>query len=197
FTEERRYPYSYTYRDYVIRAFNEDLPYDQFVTQQLAADQLPLGDDRRPLAGMGFLTVGRRFLNNPHDIIDDRIDVTMRGFQGLTVGCARCHDHKFDPLSQKDYYSLYGIFASSMEPDPPPGISPKNITGPYEAQNNKIVEAEKEANSLAKFQIMTLRGKIEKNPDQVSAQTKSILMKVRVRMLPPDADLVKLFPDFE
>src|SRR5262245_45098492 len=109
FTDERRFPYSYTYRDYVIRALNDDLPYDRFVTEQLAADQLPLGEDKRPLAAMGFLTLGRRFLNNTHDIIDDRIDVTMRGLQGLTVACARCHDHKFDPIPQKDYYSLYGV----------------------------------------------------------------------------------------
>jgi hypothetical protein len=116
FTDERRFPYAYTYRDYVIRAFNDDLPYDQFVVQQLAADQLPLGGDPRPLAAMGYLTLGRRFLNNQQDIIDDRIDVTMRGLQGLTVACARCHDHKFDPIPQKDYYSLYGVFASSVEP---------------------------------------------------------------------------------
>jgi hypothetical protein len=116
FTDERRYPFAYTYRDYVIRAFNDDLPYDQFVVQQLAADQLPLGEDKRPLAALGYLTLGRRFLNNIHDIIDDRIDVTMRGLQGMTVGCARCHDHKFDPIPQKDYYSLYGVFASSEEP---------------------------------------------------------------------------------
>src|SRR5256886_4793896 len=65
---------------------------------------------------MGFLTLGRRFLNNQHDIIDDRIDVVTRGLLGLTVTCARCHDHKFDPIPQKDYYSLYGVFASSVEP---------------------------------------------------------------------------------
>jgi hypothetical protein len=116
FTDERRYPFAYTYRDYVIRAFNEDLPYDQFILQQLASDQLPLGEDKRSLAALGYLTLGRRFLNNIHDIIDDRIDVTMRGLQGMTVGCARCHDHKFDPIPQKDYYSLYGVFASSEEP---------------------------------------------------------------------------------
>ena len=116
FQEERRYPFAYTYRDYVIRAFNEDLPYDQFVLQQLAADRLPLGEDKRPLAALGYLTLGRRFLNNVHDIIDDRIDVTMRGLQAMTVGCARCHDHKFDPIPQKDYYSLYGVFSSSVEP---------------------------------------------------------------------------------
>src|ERR687896_176261 len=116
YTGERRYPFSYTYRDWVIRALNEDLPYDQFLVQQIAADQLPLGEDKRPLAAMGFLTLGRRFLNNQPDIIDDRIDVTFRTFQGLTVTCARCHDHKYDPIPIKDYYSLYGVFASSQEP---------------------------------------------------------------------------------
>jgi mono/diheme cytochrome c family protein len=116
FTEERRYPNSFTYRDYVIRAFNEDKPYDRFIVEQLAADRLPVGDDNSALAALGYLTLGRRFLNNQQDIIDDRIDVTMRGLQGLTVGCARCHDHKFDPIPTRDYYSLYGVFASSSEP---------------------------------------------------------------------------------
>jgi cytochrome c553 len=114
FEEERRYAYSYTYRDYVIRAFNEDRPYDRFILEQLAADRL--GGAPRTLAAMGFLTLGRRFLNNPHDIIDDRIDVVTRGLLGLTVQCARCHDHKYDPIPQKDYYSLHGVFASSFEP---------------------------------------------------------------------------------
>ncbi len=116
FQEERRYPFAYTYRDYVIRAFNQDLPYDRFILEQLAADKLPLGADKHPLAAMGFLTLGRRFLNNVHDIIDDRMDVVTRGLLGLTVQCARCHDHKYDPIPQKDYYSLYGVFASSVEP---------------------------------------------------------------------------------
>jgi cytochrome c553 len=130
FTEERRFPYSYTYRDYVIRSFNEDLPYDRFLVQQLAADQLLLGADRRSLAAMGFLTLGRRFLNNIHDIIDDRIDVVSRGLMGLTVSCARCHDHKFDPIPTRDYYSLYGVFASSVEPaELPLIISPDQVGG--------------------------------------------------------------------
>lgn len=116
FTEERRYPYSYTYRDYVIRSFNEDKPYDRFLVEQVAADRLPLGDDKRPLAALGFLTVGRRFLNDPNEIIDDRIDVVTRGLMGLSVTCARCHDHKFDPIPTEDYYSLHGVFASSVEP---------------------------------------------------------------------------------
>jgi len=116
FNDEKRYPYSYTYRDYVVRAFNDDLPYDRFVLEQVAADRLDLGDDPRPLAALGFLTVGRRFLNNNDDIIDDRIDVVTRGLLGMSVTCARCHDHKFDPIPTEDYYSLHGVFASSVEP---------------------------------------------------------------------------------
>jgi len=113
--EERRYPFAYTYRDWVIRALNADLPYDKFITMQLAADQLVAGDSDPDLAAMGFLLIGRRFLNNINDIIDDRIDVIGRGLMGITVGCTRCHDHKFDPLTQKDYYALHGILASSDE----------------------------------------------------------------------------------
>ncbi len=137
FTQERRFPASYTYRDYVIRAFNEDLPYDQFIIQQLAADQLPLGEDNRALAAMGFLTLGRRFLNKQPDIIDDRINVVTRGLLGLTVSCARCHDHKYDPIPTADYYSLYGVFANSVEPGLPPLIAnphPTSEAAAFEAE---------------------------------------------------------------
>ena len=137
FTAEPRYPYSYTYRDYVVDAFNSDLPFDRFVIEQLAADAVvatekndrPETESQDPrLAALGFLTVGRRYLNNQNDIIDDRIDVVSRGLLGLTVGCARCHDHKFDPVPTADYYSLYGIFASSMEPEELPVIGvPKDV----------------------------------------------------------------------
>jgi mono/diheme cytochrome c family protein len=138
FEEERRYPFAYTYRDYVIRAFNDDLPYDQFVIQQIAADKLPPGADKRPLAAMGFLTLGRRFLNSAPDIIDDRIDVVMRGLQGMTVGCARCHDHKFDPIPMKDYYSLYGVFASSVEPKELPVLATPEPTPEYLAYEKEL-----------------------------------------------------------
>jgi hypothetical protein len=112
--EQPRYPFAYTYRDYVIRSFNDDLPYDRFVIEQLAADRLR---DRRPgsVAALGFLTLGRRFANSTHDVIDDRIDVVSRGLLGLTVTCSRCHDHKFDPIPTTDYYALYGIFAACTE----------------------------------------------------------------------------------
>jgi hypothetical protein len=109
-------PFAYTYRDYIIRAFNDDKPFDQFIREQIAADQLELPSSSPRLAAMGLLTLGRMFDNNPHDVIDDQIDVITRGFLGLTVSCARCHDHKFDPIPTADYYSLYGVFASSIEP---------------------------------------------------------------------------------
>jgi len=143
FFEEQAYPWAWTYRDYVIRAFNEDLPYDQFIVQQLAADKLPLGRDRRPLTAMGFLTLGGHFMSNPHDIIDDRIDVVTRGLLALTVTCARCHDHKFDPIPTKDYYSLYGVFASSVEPIEPPLFADPPKTPAYETFRKELEKREK------------------------------------------------------
>jgi Protein of unknown function (DUF1553)/Protein of unknown function (DUF1549)/Planctomycete cytochrome C len=149
FTEERRYPFSYTYRDYVINSFNQDLPFDRFILEQLAADRLDQGNDHRAndhsaLAAMGFLTVGRRFSNNINDIIDDRIDVVSRGLLGLSVTCARCHDHKFDPIPTDDYYSLYGIFASSPEPAELPLLNELPQTAEYrkfEAEMHRLQQA--------------------------------------------------------
>jgi len=155
--EERRYAFAFTYRDYVIRAFNEDKPYDQFLLEQLAADQLPLGEDKSALAGLGFLTLGRRFLNNQNDIIDDRIDVVSRGTLGLTVTCARCHDHKFDPIPTKDYYALHGVFASSTEPGELPLLGPLRSSPDYEdylKQRGKIEDeiVEFKHREVTKFQ---------------------------------------------
>jgi hypothetical protein len=143
FEEERRYAFSYTYRDWVIKALNADLPYDQFLIQQIAADRLDLGANKHPLAALGFLTLGRRFLNAQPDIIDDRIDVITRGTMALTVSCARCHDHKYDPIPTADYYSLYGVFASSQEPAELPlinGDKPAQLAE-FEAELAKRSEA--------------------------------------------------------
>jgi len=113
--EDYRYAYAWTYRDYVIDALNNDKPYNEFILEQLAADQLPQSQaDPARLAALGFLTVGKKF-DNPHDVIDEQIDTTTKAFMGLTVSCARCHDHKFDPIPIADYYSLHGIFASIEE----------------------------------------------------------------------------------
>ena len=112
-TVEPRFIHSDAYRDWVIGAFNDDLPYDEFLILQIAADRVAGEEDPGALAAMGFLTLGERFLQNPHDIIDDRIDVVTRGTLALTVSCARCHDHEYDPIPTEDYYSLYGVFDAS------------------------------------------------------------------------------------
>jgi mono/diheme cytochrome c family protein len=136
------YPYAWTYRDYVVRSFNEDKPFNRFALEQLAADRLPPGRDSSMLAALGFLTLGPRFNDNKNDIINDRIDVVCKGFLGLTVTCARCHDHKFDPIPQKDYYSLRGIFDSCMEPSQEPLLRPVNTTPAYLEFSKKINDME-------------------------------------------------------
>ena len=108
------FPYSWTYRDYVIRSFNEDRPFDEFVKQQLAADLMKL-KDRRDLAALGFIRLGQDYRDmkeRPHEMVD----VATQSFLALTVSCARCHDHKFDPIPTADYYSLFGVFKSIREP---------------------------------------------------------------------------------
>ena len=121
--EDYRYAYAWTFRNYVIDAFNADKPYDQFIIEQLAADRLPdLKKEDPRLAALGFITIGKRF-DNVDDTIDERIDTTTKAFLGLTVSCARCHDHKFDPVPMADYYSLHGVFASTTEPLQRPVIS--------------------------------------------------------------------------
>jgi len=127
--EDPNYPYAWAYRDYVVRSFNEDKPYNQFIVEQLAADKLPVTrQNPTNLCALGFLTIGDRFMGMPNDVINDRIDVVTKGFLGLTVTCARCHDHKFDPIPTKDYYSLHGVFASCVEPAIEPVIQ-KNVGG--------------------------------------------------------------------
>jgi Protein of unknown function (DUF1553)/Protein of unknown function (DUF1549)/Planctomycete cytochrome C len=120
FKESREYPHAYRYRDWLIRSFNQDLSYQDFVRYQLVADRLDPENKEGHLDAMGFLTLGRRFLNNKYDVIDDRIDVISRGMLGVTAACARCHDHKFDPVSTADYYSLFGVLDNSTEPGDEP-----------------------------------------------------------------------------
>jgi hypothetical protein len=112
-------PDAWRYRNYVIRSFNEDKPYDRFLTEQLAGDRLPAkGDEQRfeQIVATGYLAISRRFSSVAeefHLTLDDTIDNFGKAFLGLTVSCARCHSHKFDPIPQRDYYALYGIFQST------------------------------------------------------------------------------------
>jgi cytochrome c553 len=154
FQEERRYAYAYTYRDWLIRAFNADVPYDQFLIKQIAADKsTDWQKDPADLAAMGFLTLGRRFLNNQADIIDDRLDVVFRGTQAMTVGCARCHDHKFDPIPTADYYALYGVFSNSHEPDNKPEIGKAEPSAALEGYNKGVAERQAKVDGYRKDRL--------------------------------------------
>ena len=112
------FPYAFTYRDYVIESFNGDKPFDLFVKEQLAADLLKTAGAKKDLRALGFLTVGPYANRDPLESLDEWIDVTTRGFMGLTAACARCHDHKYEPIPTADYYSLRGIFSSVTRVNP-------------------------------------------------------------------------------
>jgi hypothetical protein len=133
---------AWRYRDYVIKAFNQDKPWNQFVIEQLAGDEIdnPTYDS---LTATGFVRLGPRVLDrdleNPNyrfDYLDDMVRTTFQGFQGLTVNCARCHDHKFDPITRKDYYKSLAIFNSFVEYDYP--LVPSEESARYEKTANEI-----------------------------------------------------------
>src|SRR3981081_158823 len=117
------YYYAWRYRDYVVRSFNADKPYDRFITEQLAGDLLPASPDRGrqydQITAPAFLSIGPWFdmCTDPNrlrlEMIDDMIGVTGKAFLGLSLNCARCHDHKFDPIPTADYYALAGVFRST------------------------------------------------------------------------------------
>ena len=165
--EDPRYPFAWTYRDYVIGAFNSDKPYNEFIIEQLAADRLVAEDlhrsratgapvDYTKLAALGFLTLGNRFENSVNDIINDRIDVTSKAFLGLTVSCARCHDHKFDPIPTADYYSLYDVFANTAEPKDYPWLHPMPRTPELVDYLTKMQAADA-AKAKADAELLALR----------------------------------------
>jgi len=127
--------HAWRYRDWVINAFNADLPYSQFISHQIAGDLLPAADREqrdRQIIATGFLALGPKSLEERNrelfrmDLIDEQIDVICRGILGLSVSCARCHDHKFDPVPTSDYYALAGILSST---DTLYGIGPMGIKG--------------------------------------------------------------------
>ena len=151
-------------------SFNQDKPYDRFILEQLAADKLNLGQDKRALAGLGFLTVGDRFNGNRNDMINDQIDVVTKGFLGLTVTCARCHDHKFDPIPQKDYYSLHGIFNSTTQPKEDPIIANEGDAKEYEQY---VKDREAALNSAKQFAA----DEIERLRQQFRAERRSVFAR--------------------
>jgi cytochrome c553 len=136
------YPNAHLYRDWVIRAFNDDLPYDRFVTAQLAADLLDGPERLRHLPALGFLGLGPWYYDNGAveitraDERHDRVDAVSRGMLGLTVGCARCHDHKYDPIPTKDYYSLAGVFLNTEYHEYP--LAPQRVVEDFRAREKQL-----------------------------------------------------------
>ncbi|MEO8126008.1 MAG: PSD1 and planctomycete cytochrome C domain-containing protein [Bryobacteraceae bacterium] len=125
-TGETPHPNAFRYRDWVIHAFNHDMPYDLFVKAQIAGDQLP--EPAKTAAGLGLYALSPEFQ-------DDRVDVTTRGFLALTVACAQCHNHKFDPIPQTDYYSILGIFNNTKMNEFP--LAPGAVVDEYKARKKK------------------------------------------------------------
>jgi hypothetical protein len=146
-TQPKPYSNAWRFRDWVIQAFNDDLPYDRFVTAQLAADLLP-GDNSKLIGGLGLFGLGPWYygITQPPqaraDERHDRVDMVTRGFLGLTAACARCHDHKYDPIPQRDYYALAGVFASSEYKEYP--LAPAVDVAAYNAAQKRIKAIEKE-----------------------------------------------------
>ena len=138
------YPNSFRYRNWVIEAFNQDLPYDLFVKAQIAGDQL----------GQKELAVGLGFYGLSPELTDDRVDVTTRGFLGLTGACAQCHDHKFDPIPAKDYYALQGVFSSTRRSEF--ALAPGEQVQAYKAQEKKVNEVKKRIEQFLKVQAEEL-----------------------------------------
>jgi uncharacterized membrane protein YgcG len=141
------YPNAYVYRDWVIEAFNDDLPYGQFVKAQLAGDLLDEKTRYKTLPATGFLGLGPWYYDNGAvevtraDERHDRVDVVTRGFLGLTVACARCHDHKYDPIPQTDYYALAGVFLNTAYHEYP--MVPKAVLDKYTDIENQVEEKQK------------------------------------------------------
>jgi hypothetical protein len=171
---------AWRYRDWVVDMLNRDLPYDQFVLKQIAGDVLPGGFDAENVVATGVLAIGawgngdadkEKMLT---DIVDDQIDVVGRAFLGLTFACARCHDHKFDPISTEDYYGLAGIFFSShIIPEPGPKTDGSKMLRIPLAPPSEVQAQKKHADAIA-----ALEKKLEKDTDAAwSAVGKALLSR--------------------
>ena len=185
------YVNTFRYRDWVIDAFNRDLPYDTFVKAQIAADLLPAKDREQLMPGLGFFGLGPWFTGD--DVVfvearanerDDKIDALTKGFLGLTVSCARCHDHKYDPISQRDYYALGGVFASSGYSEY--NLAPESEVSRYKTQLAKVKAQE---NAIKEFMERTA---IEVATSQAGQTSRYLMAFRRVQMSNPRLDPAKV-----
>ncbi len=172
------YPNAFRYRDWVVEALNRDLPYDLFLKAQIAADALP---DKSLLPALGFQTIG--------ESDNDRLDVTTRAMLGLTVGCAQCHDHKFDPIPTRDYYSLLGVFKSSEVSEHP--LAGDDVVKAYKAAKTASEEKQAELKRFNERQTTQLI-------DVLATQTVDYLLAVWKKETPAslDAEVLKRWTEY-
>jgi mono/diheme cytochrome c family protein len=166
--QARTYPSGYRYRDWVVNSINRDKPYDRFLMEQIAGDLLSddsaqaAADRVERLPALGYFALGPVYYQDAGcaakaaaDELDDRVDTLARGILGLTVACARCHDHKFDPISQRDYYSIAGVFSSSAYQEAP--LVAPDVVERYQAGQKTVKEQETVIQKFLESQIVTLQ----------------------------------------
>jgi len=187
---------AWRYRDWVVDAFNRDLPYDQFVLKQIAGDSLPGGFDAGNLIATGVLAIGAWGNGDADkekmitDIVDDQIDLVGRAFLGLTFACARCHDHKFDPITTEDYYGLAGIFFSShIIPEPGPKTDGSKMLRIPLAPAAEVQAQKKQSDAIA-----ALEKKLEKETDAAWSSVGKTLLSRTAPLLRAAAEHKTLSP---
>jgi mono/diheme cytochrome c family protein len=195
--EARKYPDGFRYRDWVVKAFNSDMPYDRFVTEQIAGDLIEGPGRADRFAAPGYFALGPVYYGKAlADELDDRVDTLTRGFLGLTVACARCHDHKFDPIPTIDYYSLAGIFSSTSYKEyvitPDGEIDEKAISLPND-QQKKVKDKDKKAeprrpavHSLTESKtIANAKVNIRGNPQNLGEEAPRRFLTILAKDTPP------------
>jgi len=201
-------PEAFQYRNYVIDSFNRDVPYDQFIREQLAGDLLTYSNDDerwRQVIATGYLAIARRIGVSPHAkkhvMLEDVIDNMGKTFLGLSLGCARCHDHKFDPVPTSDYYALYGIFDSSTFPHAGAEHKQRRDNFVYRLapeELEKVLGPHREKLSPVLAEINTLRDRrkvIRERPDKIE-EFKQLERKIR-KLWGEYTEIARSFPEVD
>jgi hypothetical protein len=201
--QPRLYPYGFRYRDWLITALNRDMSYDRFLREQIAGDLLPDSGRQERLPALGFFALGPVYYGDAKqfDQYADRIDTLSRAALGLTVACARCHDHKYDPIPTTDYYALAGVFASTEYVEAP--FAPKEQVDAYEKAQGAVQKKTQELNAYLKAEADRLklkvpRTQIEKNlPADSRKKAFSLRKEVEAlkRTVPPKYPVIHTLAD--
>lgn len=170
---ENPYPSSFQYRDWVVRAFNDDMPYDMFVKAQIAGDLIDGAKGKDLAVGLGFYGIGP-------ELTDDRVDATTRGFLALTGACAQCHDHKFDPIPTKDYYAMQGVFSSTKRTEL--ALAPAGEVEAFKAKEKKVKDLESRIQQFLHAQATQLA-------EILAAQSPAYLIAARKVLGPESRDV--------